>query len=212
MSRRRWLERRRLVAAVADFRKYGYRELLGCSKAIERIRGEIALVAKHDRVRVMILGGSGTGKETVAQQIHSRGSRKGEKFQAFNCASVTPDLLDAHLFGYEKGAFTGADRRTEGIFNAAKGGTLFLDEIGELPLEAQALLLRVLQENKYQRLGGTEDVDADVRLITATNNDLAKKVKEKTFRLDLFQRLCTVQIRIPPRDDAASCADCHGTV
>lgn len=191
----------RLVAAVADFRKYGYRELLGCSKAIERIRGEIALVAKHDRVRVMILGGSGTGKETVAQQIHSRSSRKGEKFQAFNCASVTPDLLEAHLFGYEKGAFTGADKRTEGIFEVAKGGTLFLDEIGELPLEAQALLLRVLQENKYQRLGGTEDVDADVRLITATNNDLAKKVKEKTFRLDLFQRLCTVQIRIPPLNE-----------
>lgn len=191
----------KLTAVVTDFRKYGYRELLGNSKALERIREEIALAAKHDRARVMILGGSGTGKETVAQQIHSRSSRKGERFQTFNCASVTPDLLEARLFGYEKGSFTGADKRTEGVFFAAKGGTLFLDEIGELPMEAQALLLRVLQENKYQRLGGTEDVDADVRLITATNNDLAKKVKEKTFRLDLFQRLCTVQIKIPPLNE-----------
>ena len=188
---------RKLNAAVFDYRKYGYRELLGNSPAMDRVREQIALAAKHDSARVMILGGSGTGKETVAQQIHSRSARKGEKFQAFNCASVTPELLEARLFGYEQGAFTGATKQKDGLFGAAKGGTLFLDEIGELPLEAQALLLRVLQENKYQRLGGTEDIDADVRLITATNKDLAKKVKENKLRLDLFQRLCTVQIKLP---------------
>ncbi|MGN0853706.1 MAG: sigma 54-interacting transcriptional regulator [Kiritimatiellia bacterium] len=187
----------RLAGVVDDFRKYGSRELIGNSAAMQAVRAQIARAAKFPRTRVMILGDSGTGKETVAQQIHNQGPRKGEVFLAFNCASVSPNLLESRLFGHEKGAFTGADRRTRGLFESARGGTLFLDEIGELPLEAQGLLLRVLQENRFQRVGGTESVEADARLIVATNRDLARHVRENRFRLDLFERLCVLQIRLP---------------
>ena len=160
---------------------------------------------------MLILGDSGTGKETVAQQIHRKSERRNEEFVAFNCASVNHSLLEARFFGYEAGAFTDAHRQTDGLFAKAKGGTLFLDEIGELPFEAQGLLLRVLQENKYQRLGGTEDIVADVRLITATNRDLATMVRVGKFRRDLFQRLCVIQVVIPPlrerKEDIAAIAD-----
>ena len=197
--------------SVKDYRKYGKRELIGHSPAMEEVRRRIDLAAKHPDARVLILGDSGTGKETVAQQIHRKSSRASGEFVAFNCASVTPNLLEGRLFGYEKGAYTDASRTTDGLFEKAKGGTLFLDEIGELPLEAQGLLLRVLQENKFQRLGGTEDIVADVRLITATNRNLARMVREGMFRRDLFQRLCVIQIVIPPlrerKEDIASIAD-----
>ena len=200
-----------LCAAVSDYRKYGRRELIGHSPAMEEVRRRSDLAARHPDARVLILGDSGTGKETVAQQIHRKSSRESGEFVAFNCASVTPNLLEGRLFGYEQGAFTDARRTTDGLFAKAKGGTLFLDEIGELPLEAQGLLLRVLQENKFQRLGGTEEIVADVRLITATNRNLAKMVREGKFRRDLFQRLCVIQIVIPPlrerKEDIASIAD-----
>ena len=184
-------------SVVDDFRRYGHRELLGSSPAIRKVSALIAKAAKYDSARVLILGDSGTGKETVAQQIHQRSSRREMEFVPFNCASVTPNLLEGRLFGYEKGAYTGADRQTDGLFGKAKGGTLFLDEIGELPMEAQGLLLRVLEEGKYQRLGGTEEIEADVRLITATNRDLPSMVREGAFRRDLFQRLCVIEIRMP---------------
>lgn len=184
-------------AVVEDFRRYGHRELVGTSPAIRKVADQIAKAAKYDSARVLILGDSGTGKETVAQQIHQRSARHEAEFIPFNCASVTPNLLEGRLFGYEKGAYTGADKQTDGLFGRAKGGTLFLDEIGELPKEAQGLLLRVLEEGKYQRLGGTEEIEADVRLITATNRDLPSMVREGTFRRDLFQRLCVIEIRMP---------------
>lgn len=200
-----------LKAAVSDYRKYGRRELIGHSPAIEEVRRRIDLAAKHPDARVLILGESGTGKETVAQQIHRKSKRESGEFVAFNCASVTPNLLEGRLFGYEKGAYTDASKTTDGLFARAKGGTLFLDEIGELPMEAQGFLLRVLQENKFQRLGGVEDIVADVRLITATNRDLARMVREGKFRRDLFQRLCVIQVFLPPlrerKEDIAAIAD-----
>ena len=200
-----------LKAAVSDYRKYGRRELIGHSPAMEEVRRRIDLAAKHPDARVLILGESGTGKETVAQQIHRKSARGSGEFVAFNCASVTPNLLEGRLFGYEKGAYTDASKTTDGLFAKANGGTLFLDEIGELPLEAQGLLLRVLQENKFQRLGGTEDIVADVRLITATNRSLARMVHDGGFRRDLFQRLCVIQISLPPlrkrKEDIVAIAD-----
>ena len=200
-----------LKAAVSDYRKYGRRELIGHSPAMEDVRRRIDLAAKHPDARVLILGESGTGKETVAQQIHRKSTRESGGFVAFNCASVTPNLLEGRLFGYEKGAYTDASKTTDGLFARARGGTLFLDEIGELPMEAQGLLLRVLQENKFQRLGGVEDIVADVRLITATNRNLARMVRDGKFRRDLFQRLCVIQIFLPPlrkrKEDIAAIAD-----
>lgn len=200
-----------LKTAVNDYRKYGRRELIGHSPAMEEVRRRIDLAARHPDARVLILGESGTGKETVAQQIHRKSKRESGEFVAFNCASVTPNLLEGRLFGYEKGAYTDASKTTDGLFARARGGTLFLDEIGELPMEAQGLLLRVLQENKFQRLGGVEDIVADVRLITATNRDLARMVREGKFRRDLFQRLCVIQVFLPPlrerKEDISAIAD-----
>ena len=200
-----------LTAAINDYRKYGRRELIGHSPGMEEVRRRIDLAAKHPDARVLILGESGTGKETVAQQIHRKSKRESGEFVAFNCASVTPNLLEGRLFGYEKGAYTDASKTTDGLFAKAHGGTLFLDEVGELPMEAQGLLLRVLQENKFQRLGGTEDIAADVRLITATNRDLPRMVRDGKFRRDLFQRLCVIQISLPPlrkrKEDIAAIAD-----
>ena len=187
----------KLNAVIADFRKYGGRELIGNTRVLAEVRQQITIIAKHEKARVMILGENGTGKETVAQQIHFQSVRKDQPFVAFNCGCVEPKLLASCLFGHEKGSYTDAHEKTDGYFGAAKGGTLFLDEIGELPLEAQSLLLRVLQENKYHRFGGTEDIDADVRLITATNRDLAKMVREGAFRQDLYMRLNLCQIQMP---------------
>ena len=161
------------------------------------LKQAIARIARHPEARVLILGESGTGKETVALQIHLKSPRAREPFCAFNCASVNKGLLESRFFGHEKGAFTGADRQTQGLFEQADGGTLFLDEIGELPLEAQGLLLRVLEGGRFQRVGGQEELTTDVRLVTATNRDLAAMVRAGTFRQDLYMRLNVVQIRVP---------------
>ena len=148
---------------------------------------------------MLILGESGTGKETVATQIHFKSPRGSEPFIAFNCASVTPNLLESRFLGYEKGAFTGANEAKPGVFEAANGGTLFLDEIGELPLEAQGILLRVLEEGRFQRLGANaREIEVDVRVIAATNRDLPAMVRDGKFRTDLYHRLCVVQLRVPP--------------
>ena len=186
-----------MVKAVDHYRRFGGRELVGCSDAIRRLKERIAAVAVHPDARVMILGESGTGKETVAQLIHNQSPRKKSKFVAFNCATFAKDLLESRFFGYEKGAFTGADSTRDGLFKEADGGTLFLDEIGELPLEVQGLLLRVLEGGRFQRVGGTEEVSVDVRLITATNRNLPKMVREGKFRPDLYQRLNVVPIKVP---------------
>ena len=183
--------------AVEHYDRYGGRELLGKSQVIATLQERINRVAAHEHARVLILGESGTGKETVAQQIHTKSPRRTLPFVAFNCASVTKDLLEDRFFGHERGAFTNAVERTDGLFLQADGGTLFLDEIGEMSLEVQALLLRVLEGGRFMRLGGREELTCDVRLITATNRDLPRLVCEGNFREDLYQRLNVVQLRTP---------------
>ncbi|MBR6372828.1 MAG: sigma-54-dependent Fis family transcriptional regulator [Victivallales bacterium] len=183
---------------VEHYRRYGSRELIGKSAAIMKVKEEINLLAPHEHARVLIIGESGTGKETVANLLHFKSPRKGEPYIAFNCSSVTPNLLEARFLGSEKGAYTGANEVKLGLFKAANGGTLFLDEIGELPLEAQGLLLRVLEEGRIQPLGANKEEDVDVRVIAATNRDLAAMVRDGRFRSDLYHRLCVVQIRVPP--------------
>ena len=184
-------------AAVEHYNRYGGRELLGKSSTIATLQERINRVAAHEHARVLILGESGTGKETVAQQIHTKSPRWKMPFISFNCASVTKDLLEDRFFGHEKGAFTNAIERTDGLFLMADGGTLFLDEIGEMPVEVQALLLRVLEGGRFMRVGGKEELRCDVRLVTATNRDLPALVREGKFREDLYQRLNVVQMRTP---------------
>ena len=195
----KWSESERRM--IEHYRRYGHRELIGKSAAIAALQERINNIAPHEHARVLILGESGTGKETVAQQIHFKSKRgqDGEPFIAFNCACVTPNLLESRLLGHEKGAFTGATEARPGLFEVANGGTLFLDEIGELPLEAQGLLLRVLEEGRFQRLGeNAREIEVDVRVIAATNRDLSEMVKSGKFRADLYHRLCVIQLRVPP--------------
>ena len=182
---------------IEHYRRYGHRELVGKSALMMDLHGRINRIAPRDKARVFIYGESGTGKETIALFLHSKSPRKNEPFCTFNCASVTPNLLEDRFFGHEKGAFTGANEQKKGLFEIADGGTLFLDEIGEMPLEAQGVLLRVLESGSFTRVGGTEEVFVDVRLITATNRDLAELVREGKFREDLYHRLCVVQIHAP---------------
>jgi two-component system response regulator HydG len=146
---------------------------------------------------VLITGDSGTGKEVIADAIHAASPRRGKPLIKVSCAALPETLLEAELFGYEKGAFTGAHARKEGRFELAHGGTLFLDEIGEISPAVQVKLLRVLQDQKFERLGGTRTIDADVRILAATNKDLQKEVEERRFREDLFYRLNVISIRIP---------------
>jgi two-component system response regulator HydG len=146
---------------------------------------------------VLISGESGTGKEVIADAIHAASPRHARPIVKVSCAALPETLLEAELFGYERGAFTGANARKEGRFELAVGGTLFLDEIGEIPLSVQVKLLRVLQDQKFERLGGTRTIEADVRIVTATNKNLQKEVEEKRFREDLFYRLNVINIRIP---------------
>ena len=146
---------------------------------------------------VLITGESGTGKEVIADAIHAASPRRLKPMIKVSCAALPDTLLESELFGYEKGAFTGANARKEGRFELANGGTLFLDEIGEISPAVQVKLLRVLQDGKFERLGGTRTIDADVRILAATNKDLHKEVEEKRFREDLFYRLNVINIRIP---------------
>ena len=196
---------------IEHYRRYGNRELVGSGAQMRELRSYIERIAAHPEARVLILGESGTGKETVAAQIHTKSPRRNEPFFAFNCASVNPELLESRFFGHEKGSFTGANEQRQGLFELADGGTLFLDEIGELPLEAQGTLLRVLEGGRFMRLGGKEEIKTDVRLVTATNRNLPRMVREGKFREDLFMRLNVVQIRVPPlrehKEDIRDIAD-----
>jgi len=191
----RWTESERQL--IEHYKRYGNRELVGKSQAMQDLLYKINMVANHVHARVLIYGESGTGKETVALQIHNKSTISNEPFIAFNCASVTPNLLEDRFFGHEKGAFTGATEMKRGLFEQANGGTLFLDEIGELPLDAQAILLRVLEGGRFTRMGGSTEIEVKVRLLTATNKDLAAMVRDGKFREDLFHRLNVVQIRVP---------------
>jgi two-component system, NtrC family, response regulator HydG len=164
-------------------------EMRNISRMVEQVAPSTATV--------LITGESGTGKEVVADAIHAASPRRLKPMIKVSCAALPETLLEAELFGYEKGAFTGANTRKEGRFELANGGTLFLDEIGEIPPAVQVKLLRVLQDGKFERLGGTRTIDADVRIIAATNKELHKEVEDKRFREDLFYRLNVINIRVP---------------
>jgi two-component system response regulator PilR (NtrC family) len=150
---------------------------------------------------VLVTGESGTGKELVARAIHYNSDRRDRSFVAINCGAIPENLLESELFGHEKGAFTGAVHQKDGLFEVADGGTLFLDEIAELPPMMQVKLLRVIQEREFRRVGGTRDLKVDVRLVAATNKDLAQAVAVEQFREDLFYRLNVIQIALPPLRD-----------
>lgn len=172
-------------------------EIVGQSDAIKYVLFKVTQVAPTNAT-VLITGETGTGKELVARAIHGASSRKGRAFIKVNCGALAPSLIESELFGHEKGAFTGAGARKLGRFELANGGTIFLDEIGELPLELQVKLLRVIQENEFERLGGTKTIKADVRIIAATNRNLKTEVENGNFREDLWYRLNVYPITVPP--------------
>jgi formate hydrogenlyase transcriptional activator len=210
-SRRRTCSFPLLKAATTDFDSYialdqfvqadrggqnDFREIIGSSKAIRGVLDQVETVAPTDAT-VLILGETGTGKELIAHAIHSRSRRSNRPFVKLNCAAIPLGLLESELFGHEKGAFTGAVAQKIGRFEAANGGTLFLDEIGDIPLDLQAKLLRVLQEQEFERLGSTHTHRVNVRVVAATNQDLASRVADKAFRMDLYYRLNVFPISIP---------------
>jgi DNA-binding NtrC family response regulator len=177
--------------------RYGLEHIIGGSPAMQEVFDTVRQVAPS-RATVLLLGESGTGKELVAHALHRLSPRHKGPFVAVHCAALTSTLLESELFGHEKGAFTGATERRRGRFEMADGGTLFLDEIGEIDAALQVKILRVLEERRFERVGGTETIEVDVRLIAATNRDLKKMVEQGTFREDLFFRLDVVSIRLPP--------------
>jgi formate hydrogenlyase transcriptional activator len=176
---------------------YQFEEIIGRSKALDRVLREIQTVAPTDST-VLITGETGSGKELVARAIHQLSTRGGHAFVKLNCAAIPTGLLESELFGHEKGAFTGAINQRIGRFELANRGTVFLDEVGEIPLELQPKLLRVLQEREFERLGSTRTLRTDARLIAATNRDLAALADEQKFRQDLFYRLNVFPITVPP--------------
>jgi len=177
--------------------RFGLENLIGESPAMHRILDTIRQVAPT-RATVLVLGESGTGKELIARAIHNLSNRNKTRFIAFNCSAFSPQLVESELFGHEKGAFTGASERRIGRIEQAAGGTLFLDEIGEIDGNVQVKLLRALDPGVFERVGGNQTIKTDIRLIAATNRDLARLVSEKKFREDLYYRLNVVQIRVPP--------------
>jgi formate hydrogenlyase transcriptional activator len=174
-----------------------FEEIVGSSAALQTVLSNIVKVAPTDST-VLITGETGTGKELIARAIHKRSQRSGQAFISVNCASIPSSLIASELFGHEKGAFTGALQRRQGRFELAHSGTIFLDEIGELPIETQIALLRVLQERQFERVGGNRLLSTDVRVIAATNRDLTAAIAAGTFRADLFYRLNVFPIEMPP--------------
>ena len=171
--------------------------LVGSSKPMQRVFSMLVKAAPTEAT-ILIVGETGTGKELVARAIHERSPRERKPFIALNCGAISPQLIESELFGHERGAFTGALSRHLGAFEQARGGTIFLDEVGELPLELQPKLLRVLEERRFRRVGGTEEVLTDVRLIAATHRNLEALSREGKFREDLYFRLFSVPIQLPP--------------
>lgn len=172
-------------------------EIISNSAAMEKLLAKTGRIAKSD-VSVLIQSDSGTGKELLARALHQASLRHGAPFVPINCAAIPENLLESELFGHRKGAFTGADRNRKGLFEAAHGGTLFLDEIGDMPLEFQAKLLRVLEDNEVRPVGATESFPVDVRIVSATHSDLEAAIEAGSFREDLFYRLNVVMLEIPP--------------
>jgi len=197
------LETRHLRREVADARKersreFNFSQIVGESPAMKKMLGLAAKVAESEVASVLLQGESGTGKDLVAKAIHYGSQRAEGPFVAVNCAALPATLIESELFGYEKGAFTDAKARKEGLFEQAEGGTLLLDEIGELELSLQAKLLRVLEEGAFRRVGGLKDIPLDVRVLAASNRDLKAESEAGRFRLDLYYRLSIIQIDIPP--------------
>ncbi len=196
------LDKRRLAEKVEELqgeldKRYGFESIIGHSAAMEALFEQMRLVAPT-RSSVLIVGESGTGKELVAHALHRASPRREERFLAINCGAIPSDILESELFGHERGSFTGAIGRKIGKFELAHRGTLFLDEISELYPELQVKLLRVLEERRVMRVGGSELIDVDFRLVAATNRDLEKEIAEGRFREDLFYRLKVVTLQIPP--------------
>jgi formate hydrogenlyase transcriptional activator len=176
---------------------HDFREIIGQSAALKRVLQTIATVAPTDST-VLLLGETGTGKELLARALHNLSRRRDRTFVRLSGAALPSSLVESELFGYEKGAFTGATMSKVGRLEVANGGTLFLDEVGDLPLDVQPKLLRALQEREFERLGSTRTVRTDARLVAATNRDLAEMVAEQTFRSDLYYRLNVFPVRMPP--------------
>jgi two-component system response regulator PilR (NtrC family) len=185
----------RLRQAVED--RYKFWNLIGKSPKMQRVY-ELVEKVSQTKANVLITGESGTGKELVAKAVHFNSARKDRSFVTLNCGAIPENLLESELFGHMKGSFTGAIANKRGLLEMAEGGTLFMDEIGELPLPLQVKLLRVIQEREFKRVGGIEDIKVDVRIISASNQDLQQKVAHGSFREDLFYRLNVIQIKIPP--------------
>lgn len=197
------IEARQLRREVADVRKerareFNFGQIVGESAAMKKMLALAAKVAESEVSSVLLQGESGTGKDLVAKAIHYGSERAEQPFVAVNCAALPATLIESELFGYEKGAFTDAKARKEGLFEQAEGGTLLLDEIGELELSLQAKLLRVLEEGAFRRVGGLKDIPLDVRVLAASNRDLKAESEAGRFRLDLYYRLSIIQIDIPP--------------
>jgi DNA-binding NtrC family response regulator len=196
------IERTSLVADVKVLRRKAMRteEMIGESQGIVKIKETIDKVAPTD-ARVLITGENGSGKELVARWLHEKSMRAKAPLVEVNCAAIPGELIESELFGHEKGSFTSAVKQRIGKFEQAHGGTLFLDEIGDMSLNAQAKVLRALQEGKITRVGGDKDISVDVRVICATNKDLLKEVEDKQFRLDLYHRLSVIIIHVPSLND-----------
>ncbi|MFA5516543.1 MAG: sigma-54 dependent transcriptional regulator [Desulfuromonadales bacterium] len=179
-------------------RKYGIGNLIAESRHMKNVLTMVEKIARSDASTVLVQGESGTGKELIAKAIHYESARSDKPFLAINCAAVPETLLESELMGHEKGAFTDARVQKKGLFEMADGGTLFLDEIGDMEPGMQAKLLRVLEERSFRRVGGTKDIQVDVRIISATNQDLVRAMEERTFRNDLYYRIQVIPIFLPP--------------
>ncbi|MEM7481578.1 MAG: sigma-54 dependent transcriptional regulator [Acidobacteriota bacterium] len=202
LTLRKGLEQRRLAAENRDLKdqlkqRYGFDKIIGKSKPMQQVFEMIRLAAPS-KSNILILGESGTGKELVAKAIHHHSRRSGGPFVTVNSGSMPSDLLESNLFGHVKGAFTGAISNKKGLFETAADGSIFFDEIGNIPLETQAKLLRVIQEKEFMRLGGVDTITADVRIIAATNADLEEQVQQGAFREDLYYRLHVITLNLPP--------------
>jgi len=198
----KWIKQNQLEKEVERYREEERRfkdvELIGKSVPMQKIKREIQLIAKSKDTTVLIEGETGTGKEVIARSIHQLSERQGYSIVSLNCGAIPPHLVESELFGYEKGAFTGAIQQKKGLIEFADRGTLFLDEVGELPLDVQVKLLRFLENKKVKRVGGLKEIEVDVRIIGATNRNLIEMINDGSFRSDLYYRLNVFPLKLPP--------------